>query len=373
MKKINRFISVLTAMLLCFALTLGFAPLEASAFGSRNIDNVTIDFSMPPVNAADVSALSASTATGGCYISSMAWYDIYGQRITNKFTGDNATVEIVVAAAPGNYFASNVAVTIDGVGAAVANYGTELIISCTFSPVIWAPTMVKHPGSETVREGGVASFVSYSACTDKSSWQILDTNGSLFSAEAFAEKYPHLVVESRFDKLNIGPVPMELNGFKVRCCFTGPGGTINSNYAEIKVEPNPYGTPSDVPSAQTTAAPGVDHEHIYSFVYTYDAGYHWYACECGEQLNVEDHKYVWIQKQPATPEAPGLIQGECSKCGYILTARPEMSPLDALEAVQEAYEQSTAAVTEEEALIEIEEPEAEKKGFFKRIFSFLFN
>lgn len=372
MKKLNKFISVLTAMFLCFALTMGFVPLEASAFGSRTIDSVTINFSMPPVNAADVSALSASTATGGCYISSMAWYDIYGQRITNKFTGDNATVEIVVTAAAGNYFSSGVSVTVNGAAAAVQNYGTELRISNTFSPVIWAPTMVKHPGSETVKEGGVASFVSYSACTDKSSWQILDTSGSLLSADAFAEKYPGLVVETSFDKLNISPVTMELDGYKVRCCFTGPGGTVNSNYAEIKVEPNPYGTPAELPSVQVSASPTIDHEHIYSSMLTYDAGYHWYACECGEQLNVEDHKFVWIQKLPATPDSPGLIQGECSSCGYIMTARPEMSPLDALEAVQEAYEQNATDAQEEEELIETEEPESEKPGFFKRIISFLF-
>lgn len=372
MKQINKIIAAFfLIVVLLFSCTENIIITKAEARGTGVISNVNITFSMPPVNAADVSALSVSTSTGGCFIRSAVWYDIYGKPITNKFTGDNATIEIVVEASTGNYFSGDVAVTVGGGPASVENYGSELHISKSFSPVIWAPTMVKQPGNEKVQEGGVASFVSYSSCTDKSSWEILDTNGALCSAEVFAEKFPDLFVDISFGKLNISPVPMELNGYKVRCCFTGPGGYINSNYATITVEKNPNGS---LPADQTvhpSATPTTFHEHVYSSEFTYDAGYHWHACDCGEELNAEEHSYVWIQKAAATAAAPGLVQGECSECGYIISAKPELGPLDK-EKIDTGKPESEAEATEETAPIDLENTAAEKQGFFKRIFSFVF-
>lgn len=378
MKKLNKFISALTAMLLCLVLCIGLVPLEAAAFGGmQDIKNVALTFSMPPVNAADVSALNVSTTSGGCYISKVEWYDIYGERITNKFTGDNATVEIVVKSSTGRYFAGNVSVTIDGAAVSFAHYGDELWISNTYSPVIWAPTMVKHPGDETVVEGGIASFVSYSACTDKSAWQILDTEGTIYSAEAFAEKYPDLVVLPSFDKLNISPVTMELNGYKVRCTFSGPGGDINSNYAKITVEPKYAPPPPEEEAAPVpTPAPTPVHEHVFSTELTVDAGYHWYACDCGEAYAKEEHSFKWTQISAAALDTYGMVQGECEDCGYVLNALTELSASAKAEAEKEAAAQEAAvqeeAAQDEQPLIEVEEEEPEKKGFFRRIFSFIF-
>lgn len=382
MKKLNKFISVLTAMFLCFALCFGIMPLHASAFGGmQDINTVALTFSMPPVNAADVSALNVSTASGGCYISKVEWYDIYGERITNKFTGDNATVEIVVKSSTGRYFSGGVSVTIDGAAVSFAHYGDELHISNTYSPVIWAPSMVKHPGDETVVEGGVASFVSYSACTDKSAWQILDTEGTIYSAEAFAEKFPDLVVLPSFDKLNISPVTMELNGYKVRCTFSGPGGDINSNYAKIVVQPKPYVVPPTEEGADTSPLPTPEptpvHEHVFSTDLTVDAGYHWYACECGEAHAKAEHSFKWTQISAADLDSQGQIQGKCVVCGYVLDASTDLSDsaraeAEAEKAAQEAAAQEEEAAQEEPSLIDVEEEEKEKQGFFKRIFSFLF-
>lgn len=375
MKKLNKILSVLTAALLCIAFSIGIMPLEASAFGGmQDIKNVALTFSMPPVNAADVSALNVSTTTGGCYISSVAWYDIYGERITNKFTGNNATVEIVVKSSSGRYFSSDVSVTIGGQAVSYAHYGSELHISNTYSPVIWAPTMVKHPGDETVIEGGVASFVSYSACTDKSSWQILDTEGNIYSAETFAEKYPDLVVLPSFDKLNISPVPMELDGYKVRCSFSGPGGDINSNYAKITVEPRYISTKPSVEEGGAkgdtapapTPAPTPAHEHVFSTELSIDMGYHWYACECGEAHAKEGHNFKWTQISIADLDSQGLVQGECEDCGYTVDAKTDLSA-----SAREEAEKETPA-QEEESLIEIEEPEHKRPGLIKRIFSFIF-
>lgn len=383
MKKLNKFISALTAMLLCLVLCIGLAPLEAAAFGGiRDIQNVALTFSMPPVNAADASALKVSTSTGGCYISSVVWYDIYGERITNKFTGDNATVEIVVKSSTGRYFAGDVSVTIDGAAVSFAHYGNELWISNSYSPVIWAPTMVKHPGDETVVEGGVASFVSYSACTDKSAWQILDTEGTIYSAEAFAEKFPDLVVIPSFDKLNISPVTMELNGYKVRCTFSGPGGDVNSNYAKIIVEPKPVVAPpptekgSEQQGESTpmpTPEPTPVHEHSFSTELSIDAGYHWYGCECGEAKDKKEHSFKWTQISVADIESQGLVQGECEDCGYIMNAKTDLSASAKAEAEKQAVVQEDEFVYDGPPVLSAgSDDENEKPSLFKRIISFLF-
>ena len=362
-----------TLLLLCLILHMlpVIAPVEASAFGYRGISQVDISFSMPPVQAADVAALSVSTGTRGCYIDSAVWYDIYGQPITNKFPNSNATVEIVLKASSGYSFNGDVVVNIGGAPAARDNYGSELHISATYSPVIWAPSMVKHPSDETVYEGEVASFVSYSSCTDKSSWQVLDTDGTVYSAEAFAEKFPDLFVDISFDKLNISPVPMELNGYKVRCCFTGPGGDVNSNYAKITVEKE--AVPTAEPSAagvQSTPVPTPAHEHVFSSELSHDAGYHWYGCACGETKDRTEHNYKWTQVNPATLDKQGLVQGECSVCGFILIASTELSAVAAAEAEAEKEAEETPAagtVEPSPAATAYAVPIEERMGFFERI------
>ena len=344
MKLKNKIIS--TLMMLCILVQLFplCIPEKAEASGMREIKNVSISFSMPPVNAADVSALSVSLATGGCYINSVVWKDMYGQRMTNKFTGSNATVEIEIEASSGYYFPGDVAVSIGGEPVARQRDGDYILkISKTYSPVIWAPTMVKHPGDEEVKVGGIASFVSYSACTDKSSWQILDTEGTVYSVEAFAKKFPKLIIEPSFEKLNISPITKEFDGYKVRCCFTGPGGDVNSNYALITVVDE---LPEEIEGEADTEFES-EHEHVFSDELSVDAGYHWYECICGETLDKSEHEYRWVQISPAGLEEPGFVEGECIVCGTFVYAEPELSEVAAaLEMIEDEESESPVPETQ---------------------------
>ncbi len=344
------------ALLLAF--TLALLPMQAFASGSGAIEKVDIKLSMPAVQAADVDGSTATTTTGGCYISSMGWYDVYGQLITDKFTADNATVEIKLTAAPGYYFADYVAVSIDGAAASRETDGSTLWVSKSFSPYIWAPSVVKHPGSEKTVAGGMVSFVSYASCTDKSEWGLFNPKGDYISTSKLIELFPGLVVEESYDKLKLYPVPKELNGYKVICTFTGPGGSVASNKADISVaggeEAASSAAPVVTPAPTPTPPP---HEHKFSQELIKDAGFHWYECECGEMQFRAEHAYTWTQMSAATLEGSGQVQGKCNICGYIMNCETQLD--------QSAIEEAP------EATPEPEEAEPEKKGLIKRIFSLL--
>lgn len=321
-------------LLLSLALVLCL-PLSAEATGIGQIDTVPISFSMPPVVAGEVSALGVSLSAQGCYIAGVGWQDVYGRPLTGQFGFDNATVVITVNASPGYYFSSNVQVGINGEHAPFESRGSQLVISKTFSPVVWAPNIVKHPGSEKVSEGGMVSFVSLASFTTESVWTVIDTEGVHYSLDKLAEKFPQLVFHVTYSKLNMGPVPMEMNGYKVRCSFSGPGGSVDSGYAEISVEK------SALPAAQEQPALP-PHDHVYGEELVSDAGFHWHACFCGAADMKVEHDFIWLQKRQATLDAPGLVQGRCSDCGYTLDCRTQLDP-DAAEALRKEAAKAKAS------------------------------
>lgn len=367
----KNYIAGLALVLMLFACFAVPSATEADAAFVGEISEVNINLSMPPVVCGEVTGISASLSTRGCSLGSMTWYDMYGQLMTGTFDYDNATVVITVNAAPGYYFSGNVRVGISGAYAAFENYGSQLVVSKTYSPVVWAPNIVKHPVSETKFPGGLASFVSYAAFTNESHWTIIDTEGKHYSVQSIAEKFPGVAFYSEYSKLNIGPLPVEMNGYKVRCTFTGPGGSVDSGYAEIViVDP---GTLSEVTAAQTPAA--TPHKHAFSDELTKDAGYHWYPCECGETKDRQAHRYTWTQRRAATAESPGLVQGECSVCGYVLNCRTQLDPAEAekLKAEAEAKKQAEAAPPSPEPPKNTEPPleEQEVAENMGKIFSFI--
>ena len=199
--------------------------------------------------------------------------------------------------------------------------------------------------------------MSYGAFTSESSWTVIDTEGKHYSVQAISEKFPGVGFYADYNKLNIGPVPMEMNGYKVRCTFTGPGGSVDSGYAEIIIEdPNA--------AAQDAAAPaaGPAHEHVFSDQLSSDAGYHWYGCECGETRERQAHRYTWTQRRAATLDAPGLVQGECSVCGYAVNARTQLDPAEAEKLRAEAAAAATPSPTPSPVPTPSPTPAAEARG-----------
>ena len=181
--------------------------------------------------------------------------------------------------------------------------------------------VIKHPGNEKTNEGGLVSFVAYASFADNSKWTILDTEGNSYPAEELEKKIPGVNSEISYDKLNIGNVPAEMDGYRVKCSFSGPGGIAETNYAKITVIYEKPPEPSPVPTPEPTPK----HEHEFSTSLSSDAGYHWYGCECGERKDLTEHSFTWTQQTAASLENYGLVKGECGVCGYIQNAEIKLS------------------------------------------------
>ena len=116
-------------------------------------------------------------------------------------------------------------------------------------------------------------------------------------------------------------IPLEMNGWKVVCTFTGPGGSVNSNGAKITVNADPAkATPVPSPTAEPSASPEAtekpEHEHKFSAEWSHDETYHWHECDCGETADKAQHSFQWTENRAATKKEAGEETGVCSVCGY---------------------------------------------------------
>lgn len=178
-----------------------------------------------------------------------------------KVTGANSEKLII----------SNVSLSLDGshircrfVGAEESVYSNyaELVVISQDDAV---PVITKHPGKETVTEGGFAQFTARADYTKEYKWQLISPNGKTVYDCKDAAKHFDGVKITGYDKdrLKLENIPLTMDGWKVRCIFTGGGGTVNSETAKITVlekteetEPTTEATePPTEPPVQTTPEP----------------------------------------------------------------------------------------------------------------------
>jgi hypothetical protein len=162
-----------TALMLCLCFCLCFSVLAVQASADVQIDKVLTTTSTTPVALMDVSNISAATSTGGCYIAAYAWYDMNGSPLSGKFGTDSCRVEIRVDCYDGFYFSESAVAYLNNESAfiSVDPSGRSVYISREYAPAVWQPTVVKHPGSETVEAGGWVSFVATATYTSSYSWK----------------------------------------------------------------------------------------------------------------------------------------------------------------------------------------------------------
>ena len=305
-------------------------PQRASAV--LEIGKVLTTTSTTPVALMEVSQITAATSTGGCYISGYDWHDSQGWTATGTFGTEVYRVTITVSAADGYYFSENVAVYLNNEPAAfdMSTDFRTLTLYRDYSPAQWAPTVIKNPGSETVEVGGFASFVATATYVKSYAWEIMSPDGGTrcpcYELPAYFEGVS--TSEDGYEKMNIYNIPAELDGWRVRCLFSGYGGDVYSGYAIINVkhdEPEPTLTPTPKPSAEPgpgaspspEATPGPDgHIHSFSVAWSYDAQSHWKQCDCGERSEQAAHSMTWTPLAKATKKTPATEQGVCSVCGY---------------------------------------------------------
>ena len=317
---------------LCLMLCMLFSVVPVKAHADYEIDKVLATTSTVPVALMDVSNITAATSTAGCDVVNYYWADSYGT-MSGWFSTSNCRVVMRIEAWDGFYFTENVSVYLNNepVDFTRDESGRFIDLTREYAPLVWAPTIIKHPGGETVEAGGWASFVATATYTNGCSWQFVSPEGKYYNGDELKAKFPAVSVEENGEgKMKIYSIPAEMDGWKVVCRFEGPGGSADSNGATIKVKPDPAAaTPSPEPTPEPTPEPSTEpestenaeekHEHQFSKRYSGDVMKHWQRCECGETTEKEAHKLEWVTVTEASPKEAGLEKGTCSVCGYTQT------------------------------------------------------
>ena len=319
------------SLLLCLGLC-GLIPIEASAEGE--IGKVLTTLSNVPVAMDGVYSITAATSTEGCYLTSYGWFDSSGSPADGVFEAGTYRVEITVAAAEGYYFADGVAVYLNNSQADyIMNGDGSLTLYRDYDAQLWAPTIIKHPTTEKVKEGELASFVAMASYADTYEWTATSPDGKTScNCEDLPDLFPGVTIGGDGkEKMNIRNVPAAMDGWTVKCTFSGPGGSAVSNSASIKVmaaeTPAPTATPKPTlpptPSAAPVATAAPDsvgtHSHEFSSTWSMDADSHWHECACGEKTQEAPHSMEWTVVTEATKKAEGTEKGVCSVCGYTET------------------------------------------------------
>lgn len=327
----KRALAGLLSLLLCLGIC-GLIPTEASAEGE--IGKVLTTLSNVPVAMDGVYSITAATSTEGCYLASYGWYDSNGSPADGVFEAGTYRVEITVNAAEGYYFADGVAVYLNNSSVDyVMNDSSSLTLYRNYDAQLWAPSIYKHPTTENVKEGELASFVAMATYTDTYEWTATSPDGkTTCKCDDLPDLFPGVSIGGDGkEKMNIRNVPAEMDGWTVKCTFSGPGGSAVSNAASIKVKvaetpkptatPKPSATPKPTETPAATAKPDAEDEHVHEFAesWSMDADKHWHECACGEKSQEAPHSMEWTVVTEATRKAEGTEQGVCSVCGYTET------------------------------------------------------
>lgn len=334
----------LALALLC-ALVLVFTPLAPSAdaaeLGYQAITKVLATTSSTPVASQHAYEITGATSTEGAVYYGLSWYDSAGQYIDSTFTTDYATVELRLDAAPGYYFADGLDAYLNNssVDYTIYNNGAYIILRRSYTPDVWVPTIIKHPGGERVDEGSWCSFVATASGAEKCEWRLVDASGKRYTMPELMSAYSSMTYsDDTLGKLILRGIPRELDGSKVYCTFTGTGGSADTKTAALNVDyekpspsptPTPAPSPSSSPAQSDSAADGgstaadSSHEHSYSRRWSYDEEKHWHECECGDKSAEAGHVMTWESVREATKKQPGEERGECGVCDYETTREVE--------------------------------------------------
>ena len=135
--------------------------------------------------------------------------------------------------------------------------------------IVDSPVVTKDPTSETLEAGKSCCFVSRATNAGYQRWKIIDLYGNVYDAESTPFCYTMYVLGANTQQLTLSNVPIDMNGWKVRCDFTGANNiTVCSATATVYVTQPKISTP-------ITAYPGTGYyfNDLYNYVTLYaDAG-----------------------------------------------------------------------------------------------------
>lgn len=89
-----------------------------------------------------------------------------------------------------------------------------------------APQITKNPTSETVNEGETTTFIAKADYATSMKWRFVSPDGSVtYYHDQINMKFPDVVVTGgTTETLRVANIPAGMNGWRVTCLFTGPGG-----------------------------------------------------------------------------------------------------------------------------------------------------
>ncbi len=332
-------------LLLIFSMIFSvFAAVPKASAADAVITKVLTTISATPVALMDPALISAATSTPGCYITSAGWFDANGNLAYGAFNAETYRLEIHVAANQGYVIDPNAACYLNNSAVTAIPDGTGKGITLVreYTAAIWAPTIYKHPGAETVDEGGFASFVVSGTYIRDYQWALVSPNeNESVLISNLKSRFPQMDSSGNGStKLMLYGIPYELNGWKVVCNFIGAGNNniVTSQPALLTVipdpsratptpEPTPVPEITPVPEAEETPVPEVEEtptveeppEHVHSFSgeWHQNATTHWHECpEDGARADEGFHEMTWTEDTAPTVREEGQESGVCTVCGY---------------------------------------------------------
>lgn len=334
-KKRNITLVLVLALLLSMAL---LSPAQAWADGE--ITSIGVRLSQVPVYTNGVYSATVTIDNADvCTMVSYGWYDVNGAPADGTFGRDPYRMEITLQANEGYYFSPSVAVTLDGTAPeySVAADGSSVFLARSFTPQVWSPQVIKSPTNETVKVGEMAPFNARANYADTYEWIATSPDGKTqVNCQDLPSLFPGVTIGGDGkEKMNIRNVPAEMNGWLVKCVFTGAGGSASSHSATITVKtpatpspsptvkPSPSPSPTAKPSASPSPSPEAQHSHQFSPQWSMDELEHWHECSCGEKADLAEHSMEWEPVKSSADKGPKLEEGRCSVCGYSSTREAE--------------------------------------------------
>ena len=338
--------TLLMVLSLLFSFCLVF-PADASA-DDAVIGKILTTLSATPVALDDPGSITVATSTSGCYIIGAGWYDSSGQLVSDSFRPETYTLIINIGAADGCVIAGDVACYLNNsaVTCSVDPSGKSAVLTRDYTAAVWAPTIYKNPGNETVDEGGWASFVVSAGYATDYEWSLVNETGTgTIPVDKLKNSYSAIEVKGNHSpKLNLYHIPYELNGWKVVCDFIGAGSgnvkrsqpatlTVIPTVSRASVTPAPTPEPAispeptTVPVSVTAPVTTSDQEPEpvsgqYSDIWSFDARGHWHDSLTGGPAADEAlHSFIWTEIRPESSSEAGQEEGVCSVCGYTSTRR----------------------------------------------------
>ena len=266
--KLHR-ISVCTALALLLAFAMSFLPcafiVPASAEDIGYINKVflktypddNVGNELPYVGE-DVSTFWADSSVVDTVVTGIRLVDDYGNQCWGKVENRSYTLSIDIRSAAVNArYTSSTSAHINGVAAEiyVSDDGTTATVSRHIQPRLMAPTIWKNPGDERHASGSVFSFVATGSPNCESyRWYLRTTAGQTFPVEEVSSHLNGVTASvidhgSNSSTCNINNVPVDMDGWKVYCVFTGAGEVdVQTSDARIIVTDASNITIVDAPS-----------------------------------------------------------------------------------------------------------------------------